>query len=207
MTANQSQVFTQALDYYLGDGSKYLPELYKLSKANTKEADELITRYFLEGARLRATVGLFRDFKPTSAATTKVDIPDGSSTTTVPANARILVDLKAANQDPAAFPDPTTVLLDRPLDSYLIYGWGPHQCVGMDASITAMTAMFKTVFGLKGLRRVVGSAPGGGWYTGGESQGDLKTVPGPHGMTMYMTPEQTSFFPFPTTMKVQWDAE
>ncbi|KAH6707569.1 9,12-octadecadienoate 8-hydroperoxide 8R-isomerase [Leptodontidium sp. MPI-SDFR-AT-0119] len=207
MTANQSQVFTQALDYYLGDGSKYLPELYKLSKANTKEADELITRYFLEGARLRATVGLFRDFKPTSAATTKVDIPDGSSTTTVPANARILVDLKAANQDPAAFPDPTTVLLDRPLDSYLIYGWGPHQCVGMDASITAMTAMFKTVFGLKGLRRVVGSAPGGGWYSGGESQGDLKTVPGPHGMTMYMTPEQTSFFPFPTTMKVQWDAE
>merc|ERR1711939_779238 len=83
----------------------------------------------------------------------------------------------------------------------------PHQCVGMDASLTAMTAMFKTVFGLKGFRRVVGSAPGGAWYRGGESQGELKKVPGPYGSTMYMTPDQTSFFPFPTTMKVQWDAE
>ncbi len=42
MTANQSQVFSQALDYYLGDGSKHLPDLYKLSLANTKEADDKI---------------------------------------------------------------------------------------------------------------------------------------------------------------------
>ena len=44
MTANQSQVFTQAFDYYLGDGAKYIPELYALSKANTKEADDKILR-------------------------------------------------------------------------------------------------------------------------------------------------------------------
>jgi len=44
MTANQSQLFSQALDYYLGDGSKYIPELYSLSKQNTKEADEKILK-------------------------------------------------------------------------------------------------------------------------------------------------------------------
>jgi hypothetical protein len=44
MTANQSQLFSQALDYYLSEGSKYVSELYKLSKANTKEADEQIMR-------------------------------------------------------------------------------------------------------------------------------------------------------------------
>lgn len=44
MTANQSQVFSQALDYYLGDGAKYIPEIHKLAKANTKEADDLILR-------------------------------------------------------------------------------------------------------------------------------------------------------------------
>jgi hypothetical protein len=44
MTANQSQVFSQALDYYLGDGAKYIPTIHELAKANTKEADELILR-------------------------------------------------------------------------------------------------------------------------------------------------------------------
>jgi linoleate 8R-lipoxygenase/9,12-octadecadienoate 8-hydroperoxide 8R-isomerase len=44
MTANQSQIFSQAFDYYLSDGAKYIPDLYRLSKANTKEADELILR-------------------------------------------------------------------------------------------------------------------------------------------------------------------
>jgi len=44
MTANQSQVFSQALDYYLGEGSKYIPLIHNLAKANTKEADERITR-------------------------------------------------------------------------------------------------------------------------------------------------------------------
>jgi hypothetical protein len=44
MTANQSQVFTQAFDYYLGDGAKYIPDLYTLSKANTKAADDKILR-------------------------------------------------------------------------------------------------------------------------------------------------------------------
>lgn len=24
---------------------------------------------------------------------------------------------------------------------------------------------------------------------------------------MYMTPDQTAFFPFPTTMKIQWDGD
>lgn len=44
MTANQSQVFSQALDYYLGDGAKYIPKIHELAKANTKEADDLILR-------------------------------------------------------------------------------------------------------------------------------------------------------------------
>jgi hypothetical protein len=44
MTANQSQIFSQALDYYLGDGAKYIPKIHELAKANTKEADELILR-------------------------------------------------------------------------------------------------------------------------------------------------------------------
>jgi linoleate 8R-lipoxygenase/9,12-octadecadienoate 8-hydroperoxide 8R-isomerase len=158
----------------------------------------------MEGARLSATVGVYREYKPTGAQTAAT-IQDGSETVTVPANRRILVDLIHASRDPAGFPDPLEVRLDRPLESYIHYGWGPHQCAGKDITMVAMTAMFKIVFGLKNLRRAQGSAPGGQWY--GESQGELKKIPGPGGVTIYMTPDQSSFFPFPTTMKVQWDAE
>lgn len=47
MTANQSQVFSQALDFYLQEGDKfdkYRQDLYALSQQNTKEADERIQK-------------------------------------------------------------------------------------------------------------------------------------------------------------------
>jgi Cytochrome P450 len=159
----------------------------------------------MEGARLRATVGLFRDYVPTSGATGPASISDGGSTLTVPPGGRILVDLILVSRDPAAFPNPLEVDLKRPLESYIHYGWGPHQCAGMDASMVAMTAMFKTVFALKNVKRAQGSGPNGGWF--GPSQSELKTLDGPYGLTLYMTADQSSIFPFPTTLKIQWDAE
>ena len=159
----------------------------------------------MEGARLRATVNLYRDYKPAADSPATAIIEDGSDKVSVPSGRRILINLIGASLDPAAFPNPLEVDIGRPLDSYLHYGLGPHQCAGMDASMVAMTAMFKTVFGLKGLKRAQGSAPGGGWY--GESQGELKTIRGPYGFNFYMTPDQSTIVPFPTTMKIQWDVE
>jgi linoleate 8R-lipoxygenase / 9,12-octadecadienoate 8-hydroperoxide 8R-isomerase len=43
MVANQSQIFSQCLDYYLSEeGSVHLPEINRLSKANTAEADDIL---------------------------------------------------------------------------------------------------------------------------------------------------------------------
>jgi linoleate 8R-lipoxygenase / 9,12-octadecadienoate 8-hydroperoxide 8R-isomerase len=43
MVANQSQLFSQCLDYYLSEeGSVHLPEINRLSKANTAEADDIL---------------------------------------------------------------------------------------------------------------------------------------------------------------------
>lgn len=39
-SAIQTQVLSQAIDYYLGDGSKHLPSMYELAHEGTKEADE-----------------------------------------------------------------------------------------------------------------------------------------------------------------------
>ena len=45
MVANQAQIFSQCLDYYLSEeGSVHLPEINRLAKLDTKEADDLILR-------------------------------------------------------------------------------------------------------------------------------------------------------------------
>jgi linoleate 10R-lipoxygenase len=44
--------FTQALDFYLSDrGKQYLPDINRLAKMNTPEADEKILHYAMEGIR------------------------------------------------------------------------------------------------------------------------------------------------------------
>jgi linoleate 8R-lipoxygenase / 9,12-octadecadienoate 8-hydroperoxide 8R-isomerase len=95
--------------------------------------------------------------------------------------------------DPEIFPNPHQVVLDRDLDLYVHYGKGPHQCLGYGMSKIAMIAMLKTVGQLDNLRR----APG--------PQGEIKKIPGPHGFMGYMMADQSSYFPFPTSMKVRWD--
>lgn len=42
--ANQTLLLSQAVDYYLGDGSEHLPEMYKLAHAGIKAADEQLMR-------------------------------------------------------------------------------------------------------------------------------------------------------------------
>jgi linoleate 8R-lipoxygenase/9,12-octadecadienoate 8-hydroperoxide 8R-isomerase len=97
--------------------------------------------------------------------------------------------------DPKAFPEPEKVNLDRDLDSYIHFGLGPHQCLGYGVCKIALSTMFKRIGRLDNLRR----APG--------PQGELKKILGPGGITIYMTADQSSFFPFPTTMKIQWDGD
>jgi len=106
-----------------------------------------------------------------------------------------MVDLVTASMDPKTFPDPDKVVLDRDLDTYIHYGMGPHQCLGYDISKLGLTAMLKTVGKLSNLRR----APG--------PQGELKKITLPGGFSMYMMANQSSYFPFPTSMKVQWDGD
>lgn len=190
MIANQAQLFAQNLDFYLApENADHLKEINRLAKLDTVEADDLILGYFLEGTRLRATVGLYRD------VATKETIEDGDRMVQVNPGEEIFVDCVTASQDPAAFPEPQTVKPDRPRDSYIHYGQGPHQCLGYGVSKLAMTTMLKTVGKLDNLRR----APG--------VQGTIKKIAGPGGITLYMTADHSRYFPFPTTMKVRWDGD
>jgi linoleate 8R-lipoxygenase / 9,12-octadecadienoate 8-hydroperoxide 8R-isomerase len=43
MVANQSQLFSQCLDYYLSDqGKQHIPEIHRLANLNTAEADNIL---------------------------------------------------------------------------------------------------------------------------------------------------------------------
>lgn len=108
---------------------------------------------------------------------------------------KVFVSFVKASRDPSIFPDPDEVRLDRPMENYIHYGQGPHQCLGMDASKVALTAMLRTVARLKNLR----PAPG--------PQGVLKKVPRDDGFFAYMTEDWGKYFPFPTTWKLQFDGE
>ncbi|PWY87652.1 heme peroxidase [Aspergillus heteromorphus CBS 117.55] len=190
MVANQAQLFSQCLDYYLSEeGSAHLPDINRLAKANTPEADSLLLRYFMEGARLRASVALPR----VVAKPTVVD--DGDKKLTFKPGQILVCDLVTASMDPVSFPEPEKVRLDRDMGLYAHFGFGPHQCLGMGMCKLALTTMLRVVGRLDNLRR----APG--------VQGQLKKLAGPGGLAIYMTADQTSFWPFPSTMKIQWDGD
>lgn len=59
MVANQAQVFGQVLDFYLGDGKEHLPEINRLAKLNTVEADDILLHYLLEGISKLCLSNLF----------------------------------------------------------------------------------------------------------------------------------------------------
>jgi hypothetical protein len=43
---------------------------------------------------------------------------------------RVLMNFPAANRDPQKFPDPDTVILDRPANPHIAFGVGIHRCAG-----------------------------------------------------------------------------
>lgn len=159
MVPNQSQVFSQIMDYYLGEeGIKHLPEIQRLAKIDNKESEDKLMRYVNEGIRLNGTFGSYRRSEVSHT------FHDDKKQVTVKPGDKVFCSFVGAARDPTIFPNPNEVRLDRPLDSYIHYGIGEHTCLGKEASMVALTAMLRTVGKLENLRR----APG--------PQGQLKKV-------------------------------
>ncbi|KAI2634752.1 linoleate diol synthase precursor [Hypomontagnella submonticulosa] len=230
-----SGLLSQCLDYFLGTGSQHMAELYRLAHEDTPEADEIFMHYLLEGIRLRGTVVVARAVSPTSPAQTVADDvpclynpsdPSGPSPIPNPASSRAasnrtynlvpmqraVIDLVTASHDATAFPDPETLRLDRPLSSYLPWGAGPHKCLGEGITRVALAAAFKVLLRLPSLRRAPG--PRGECksleFKEWRGQAGREAVKGGGGewtgLRVYMTADQSSYSPVPTTMRVRWDA-
>ena len=186
---NQAQIFAQVLDFYLEPrNAHHLAEIQRLAAEDTDEAWEIIRKYALEGGRLAGTFGLYRRVDADS-----LTIADGAKQVPLVKNDLVFVSFISASTDASAFPDPHEVRLDRPDASYMQYGDGPHECLGKHANIVGLTTMLMEFGKLRGLRR----APG--------LQGHLKAIEKPGGFKVYMTEDWSSFWPFPTCMKVRFD--
>ncbi len=57
---------------------------------------------------------------------------------TIPAGARVLLSLGAANRDPQVFDDPDEFRVDRNPSEHIAFGFGAHLCLG--AQLTRMEA-------------------------------------------------------------------
>ncbi len=88
--------------------------------------------------------------------TQPVPLPAGQ----LPAGARVLAVLAAANRDPAVFGQPDDLRLDRAPNPHLAFGFGPHFCLGASL-VRSCTAMLLESLALAhpGLRIAPGPPP------------------------------------------------
>src|SRR5690606_35078464 len=121
-------------------------------------------------------------------------IIDGSHNHKVHAGSTVFTNFVSACMDPTVFPDPHKVKLDRDENLYIHHGYGPHSCIGRDIVVTSMAAQLKVFGKLKGLRRAQGG------------RGKLKTKTVNGAFKVYMKEDWSGWWPFPTSMRVEWDA-
>ncbi|KAK5135986.1 hypothetical protein LTR08_004240 [Meristemomyces frigidus] len=217
MVANQGQLFGQALDYFMtAPGNEHWPAVQLLARDDSEEAFDTLMHYFMEASRLNGETGVFRYVSRDMTAgesITDATAHTGEKKYTFKQGDRIMVDLKAASRDPVAFPDPDSVVLTRPLDSYIHLGHGPHQCLGLPMTRVALTTQLKVIARLENLQpALVSVGP-----TSVPSRvkkvlkefvpGDLAVLPESWHYHAFMTEDWDMFFPFPTSLKVTFTGE
>ncbi len=78
--------------------------------------------------------------------------------TAIPAGTKVLLGTLSSMFDPAAFVDPGTFRVDRPVASYLHFGHGMHSCYGRPINLVQLPELAMALLRKDGLRRAWGSA-------------------------------------------------
>jgi hypothetical protein len=186
MVANQGQLFSQIIEFFLlGAGKSHWPAIQALAADSSDAAFNKLIHYVLEASRLNGETAIVR------AVAHDTSITDSGTTTALKAGDAIFVNLRAASHDPVAFPDPDAVVLDRPIDSYIHLGHGAHKCLGEPMTRVALASMLREVALLKNLRPALG--PQGAVHKVEQKLGGDKRYP----YHAYLTENWDMFFPFP----------
>lgn len=97
----------------------------------TPAAVEELLRYFT-----------ITDLVPARVATADVQIGG----VTVKAGDGVIVSTLSTNWDPAVFPDPAELDVERGARHHLAFGFGPHQCLGQNLARMELQIVFDTLF-------------------------------------------------------------
>ncbi|KAG9254518.1 heme peroxidase family protein [Emericellopsis atlantica] len=189
-SATQGQGWGQMIDLYLSD--KYFvhwPAIQELALSDDPEDFNKLRRYALEGFRLcTPAFGLVRN-----AVADNVQITDGPRTESVGKGDTVFADFITAGRDPAKFPDPEEIKLDRPDSSYIHHGWGPHACLGREIVTEAGASMLRVCAKLVNFRRAAGSA------------GEMKATLVNGAFKRFLSEDGSQWGPFPVNKQVVFD--
>lgn len=72
-------------------------------------------------------------------------VPGAPAPVRAAAHERVMLNLFAANRDPAAFPDPDELVLDRHPNRHVAFGAGIHRCVGANLARAELQVMMERV--------------------------------------------------------------
>ena len=105
-----------------------------------KEQDHIATHPELTGTVANELLRLYSVANSVRTATRDTSIAN----TSIAAGDRLLLCLSIADRDPATYPDPTTLRLNRPPNpGHLAFGYGPHRCLGARIATHALTAALR----------------------------------------------------------------
>ncbi|KAI9661338.1 MAG: hypothetical protein M1831_003071 [Alyxoria varia] len=195
MVPNQGQLFAQMLDFYFNEAPEHWPDIAAAAHQDTPEGDDKLLHYMLEGSRLGCGSAVMREVKSSKPTIVK----DGKKTMKMHSGDHIFANLHKASRDPVQYPNPEKVDLTRDVESYCQFGLGPHQCLGIKLTRTALTAVLKEVAKLHQLRPAKGP------------QGKVRKVPAPgaEGYWRYVKSVEEGqgeqYWPFPWSLVVNYD--
>lgn len=205
VVAPQGQLFGQVMDYYLGEGFSHMSEISRLAREDTAEADAKLMKYFLEGARLNGESGVFRWAQKDITVEDKNGIKGFPQEHHFKKGDKIMLDFKAAGRDESVYPHANDVDLNRPIESYILFGEGVHQCLGMPIARTALTTMLKCVARLPNLRPATVTVGRNPWAPSQVKKvlkefvpGDREAFPVSWHYHAFLTENWDMYFPFPT---------
>ena len=85
-------------------------------------------------------------------------IGSGKHARTLPKGAKILASIASAMRDDRRVPEPHRFDATRGADQYVHFGWGLHQCFGLEITRATLPQMVKPLLLKAGLRRAPGRA-------------------------------------------------
>ncbi len=145
---NQALEYREALDESSGSTG--------MADANLENLRISLKQYVYEALRFRPMLPVLFRYCPRVT----VIAADRLRRRRIPAGAVVIAPPIAAMFDDRVFQHPHQFRIDRPLEDYLLFGAGLHECIGQFVADIQLTEIIKAVLMLPGLRRAPGDR---GW--------------------------------------------